>query len=44
MKVKVREVGESYVVVCIVDMGLIYALERISFRHHVSESLNSEVF
>ena len=45
MKVKVREIGETYKVCCIVNaMGLICALEKISFCHHESESLNSEVF
>ena len=44
MKVKVREVGESHEAFHIVAMGLICALEKISFCHHESESLNSEVF
>ena len=44
MKVKVREVDESHEGFHIVAMGLIYALKKIYFCHHESESLNSEVF
>ena len=44
MKVKVKEVGESYETCCVeVAMGLICAQKEISFCHHESESLNFEV-